>query len=147
MIEAVLKEEGLQSRSEVVTIDETHATYGNWTHLVEGLCPPSHWYTLTAPLYGTYSGELATYMVNPVPEFSSVEFSFTSTANRIVNNEPWEYLLPGLVTDFIKMHKLDRRVKKMFSTEEFPSNNFCGELYINIRTQDSAIVRNGAMKL
>lgn len=57
-------------------------------------------------------------MVKPVPEFSSVEVSFSSITNRIVDNEPREYLLPGPITDFIKIHALDKRVRKLFSIEE-----------------------------
>ncbi len=117
MIEAALREEERQDRIHVITIDETYATYDNWAHLVESLCPPftcvySH-SDLVRSLF-----RRAGYQTKSVPEFSSIEFSSTSIIRKIVQGEPWEDLLPQSVTDFMKAHKLDQRVRKLFGAEK-----------------------------
>ncbi len=75
MIERTLKDQSLQSRTEVVQIDETNSRYDNWTKLVESLCPPF------SPV--CYHSELARrlfkragYATKRVPQFSRVKFSF-----------------------------------------------------------------------
>ena len=81
MIEAVLKEEGLQSRSKVVTIDETDATYGNWTHLVEGLCPPFSLIYSHSDLVRSLFRR-AGYMVKPVPDSHRLNFPLPQSRTR-----------------------------------------------------------------
>jgi nicotinamide-nucleotide adenylyltransferase len=115
MIQSALKDEGLQSRAEVIPIDETNATYGNWTQLMENLCPPFSLVYSHSELVRTLFKQ-AGYATKPVPQFSTVEFSFASITERIVNNKPWEYLVPFAVAEFMKEHKFDQRVRKIFST-------------------------------
>ena len=117
MIESALKDESLQSRTEVILIDETNARYGNWAQLMESLCPPfSLVYSHSELVRRLF--KRAGYATKPVPQFSAVEFPFTSITDKIINNKPWEDLVPRAAVEFMKKHKLDQRVRKLFSTGE-----------------------------
>ena len=119
MIESALMEESLRSKVQVIRIDETNARYENWTQLVESLCPPFRlvysWSELVRLLF-----ERAGYLTKLVPPFSKKEFSFALIVHKIINDEPWEDLVPGAVVKFVREQKLDQRLKKLCNIGEGP---------------------------
>jgi nicotinamide-nucleotide adenylyltransferase len=119
MIESALMQESLGSKVRVIPIDETNARYENWTQLVENLCPPFRlvysWSELVRLLL-----KRAGYVTKPVPQFSRREFSFALIVDKVINDKPWEDLVPVAVVRFMREHKLDQRVKKLCSRGERP---------------------------
>lgn len=117
IIESALMQESLRSRVQVVPIGETNARYENWTQLVESLCPPFRlvysWSELVRLLF-----ERAGYATKPVSRFSRREFSFAFIVDKIINDKPWEDLVPGAVVEFIRKQRLDQRLKKLCSMGE-----------------------------
>lgn len=110
MIETALADAGLPSRAEVILIDETNATYRNWVQLMETICPPfSLVYSHSELVHQLF--RQSGYATRPVPQFP-VEFSFAAIANKIINNKPWEDLVPNAVVQFMKEYKLEQRVRE-----------------------------------
>ena len=117
MIESILRDESLLSRAEVILIDETNARYVNWIQLMESLCPPfSLVYSHSELVRGLF--RRAGYATKPVPQFSTFEFSFASITDRLINDRPWEDLVPRAVAEFMLECKLDQRVRELFSIGE-----------------------------
>jgi nicotinamide-nucleotide adenylyltransferase len=114
IIESALMQEGLRSKIQVIPIGETIARDRNWTQLVQSLCPPLRlvysWGELVRLLF-----ERAGYATNPVPQFSRGEFSFAFIVDKIVNDKPWQGLVPGAVVEFIREQRLDQRLKRLCS--------------------------------
>lgn len=119
MIESTLVEESLRSKVQVIPIDETNARYENWTQLVETLCPPFQLVYSRSELVRLLF-EQAGYATKPVPQFSRKEYSFALIADKIITDKPWEDLVPGAVVEFIRAHRLDQRLRKLFSRGESP---------------------------
>lgn len=112
MIESALMQQGLRSKVQVIPIGETNARYEDWTQLVQSLCPPFQlvysWSELVRLLF-----ERAGYATKPVPQFSRGEFSFAFIVDKIVNDKPWQDLVPGAVFEFIRKQRLDQKLKKL----------------------------------
>lgn len=114
MIESALMQQGLRSEVQVIPIGETNARYEDWTQLVQSLCPPFQlvysWSELVRLLF-----ERAGYATKPVPQFSRGEFSFAFIVDKIINDKPWQDLVPGAVFEFIRKQRLDQRLKRLYS--------------------------------
>lgn len=112
MIEGALTEESLSTKVQVIPINETNARYENWTQLVESLCPPFRLVYSRSELVRLLF-KRAGYITEPVPQFSRTEFSFAFIVDRIINDKPWEDLVPGAVVKFMRERRLDQRLRKL----------------------------------
>ena len=110
IIESALMQQGMRSKVQVIPIGETNARYENWTQLVQSLCPPFQlvysWSELVRLLF-----ERAGYATKPVPQFLRGEFSFAFIVDKIVNDKPWQDLVPGAAVEFIRKQSLDQRLR------------------------------------
>ena len=113
MITRTLREEGLLNRIEVIQIDETFATYENWTSLVESICPPFKSVYSNNELVRVLF-QKAGYETREVPQFSRKEYSFEFIKDKIINYEPWEDFLPTQVAKVMKEYKLYQRLRRLY---------------------------------
>ena len=120
MIENALMQESLSNKVRVIPINETNARYENWTQLVESLCPPFRLVYSNSELVLRLFNQ-AGYATRPVPRFSTFELSFAFIVDRIINHKPWEDLVPGAVVRFIREHRLDQRLKKLYGIADAPA--------------------------
>ena len=114
MISRVLEENGLACQTHIVQIDESFATYENWAKLVESLCPPFHLVYSHDELVRLLFQRLG-YQTSPVPQFTQLEYSFETVTRKMVNHEPWQDLLPTVVSRLMEQYKLEQRIKELYS--------------------------------
>jgi nicotinamide-nucleotide adenylyltransferase len=112
MITAALTEEGLGERTIVVQIDETNITYESWTSLVESICSPFNTVYSNNELVQLLL-QKAGYKTSPVPPFTDREYSYEFVAKRIIEDKPWEDLLPSPVVRIIKERGLIQRIRRL----------------------------------
>jgi nicotinamide-nucleotide adenylyltransferase len=118
MLMSALREENLSHRVHVVQIDETYATFEDWTSLVQSICPPFELVYCNDELVRLLF-QKAGYATSPVPQFSDGEYSFHRIVNRMLDHKPWEGLLPNAVVRIIKERGLEQRLGLKSLSERF----------------------------
>ena len=110
MIRRAVQEAGFGDRVEIVQIDETHATFENWTKLVRSACPEFELVLSNDPLVRELFEEEG-FPASPVPSFSRPEYSFEEIRRRIKQGISWEELVPPAVASFLKERDLVRKLE------------------------------------
>ncbi len=84
-----------------------------WVSLVEHYCPK---------FKRAYSNDSLTRIlfmergieILPIPFFNRELYEATKIRQLIANNENWEHLVPPKIAEYIKINKLDERIKTLF---------------------------------
>lgn len=117
MIFLALDEEGIsRNRYYIVPIPDTDIHY-TWVSLVKMLVPEFDVVYSNDPLTITLFKEHG-IKVERIPFFNREVYSGEEFRRRVINDEPWEDLVPKAVAEYLKVTGVVKRIKELSKTDK-----------------------------
>ncbi|MEM0056903.1 MAG: nicotinamide-nucleotide adenylyltransferase [Candidatus Geothermarchaeota archaeon] len=117
MIFLALDEEGIpRDKYYIVPIPDTDIHY-TWVSLVKMLVPEFDVVYSNDPLTTILFREHG-IKVEPIPFFNRETYSGEEFRRRVINDEPWEDLVPKVVAEYLKTINAVKRIKELSKTDK-----------------------------